>query len=504
MFRGSTAAAPAGGAPEMIRRLVRGSALQLSAHLFLMLCTYLVSVVLARALGPVAFGAYGVIYSILMAVELVARFGIPQATGKLMAERAAEADDDGTAATGLTLSLLALGGVFGAMWLLAPVLAELFRIPDGTFLLRLAFWDIPVYGVFFALWHILNARRRFVVESAAFFLYAATKAVGVGVLVALGPTLAGALAINIAASAAAALFIAWFVGRAPWRFSLGQAGPVLRLAAPIAVLILGIQLLPNLDLWVLSAAGGHVDDAVRGYYVAALSVARIPGFVAHAMNAVLVTSIASAMGAGDRPAVRRALQGATRFLMVALLPAGALLAVNAREILTLLYSADYAPAAPLLAVLAFAQGSFITTFTTLVSIMTGGGQAVAASRLALGALPFAVALNYALALLFGAMGAAIGSLVACAAVVAGAALLLRREHGPLLGPGTLARVVLATAAAAAVSAAVEAEGAWLAVELVLVGLAYLAALPLLGLVNRADIELLRPSGGRVAGGQPHG
>lgn len=65
-------------APEMVRRLVQGSVLHLSAQLLLMLCTYVVSVVLARSLGPAAFGAYGMVYSLLMTTELVGRFGIPR------------------------------------------------------------------------------------------------------------------------------------------------------------------------------------------------------------------------------------------------------------------------------------------------------------------------------------------------------------------------------------------------------------------------------------------
>jgi O-antigen/teichoic acid export membrane protein len=323
-------------------------------------------------------------------------------------------------------------------------------------------------------------------------LYGATKAIGVAALVALGPTVAAALVVNIVASAVAMLFIAWFVGRAPWRFSFDRARPVLRLAAPIAVLLIGINLLPNVDLWTLSAVGSHVPDAVIGYYVAALSIARIPNFVAHAMNAALVTAIASALGAGDRPAVQRALQGATRFLMITLFPAGALLAVNAREVLTLLYSADYAPAAPLLAILGFGQGVFITMFTTLVSIMTGGGQETAASRLSLAVLSLAVVATFVLATQIGAPGAALGSLISCAAAVAGAGVLLRREYGPLLGPGTLVRVVLATAALSAASAMIDTNGPLLLVELVVLGLAYLATLPLLGLADRTDLELLWP------------
>ncbi len=88
-------------APDMVRRLVQGSVLHLSAQLFLTLCTYVVAVVLARSLGPAAFGTYGIVYSLLMTTEFVGRFGIPQASGKLMAELPAQ--HDRIAASGLTI-----------------------------------------------------------------------------------------------------------------------------------------------------------------------------------------------------------------------------------------------------------------------------------------------------------------------------------------------------------------------------------------------------------------
>lgn len=487
------------GTPEMVRKLVQGSVFHLSAQLLLMLCTYVVSVVLARSLGPAAFGAYGMVYSLLMTTELIGRFGIPQAAGKLMAENPSL--HDRIAASGLTMALSAYMLLFAGMWLAAPAIAEMFEIPEGASLLRLAFWDIPIYGTFFVLWHILNARRRFLIESSAFALYGLTKALGIGVLVWIGPTLREAFVINIVASLVAALFIGWFVGRAPWRPSLTDATPILRLAVPIGILTIGLQLLPTIDLWMLSAIGSHPDDPVRGYYVAALSIARIPSFIGHGMNAVLVTSIASSMGAGDRAAVQRALEMTGRFLLVALLPAGALIAVNAREILTLLFSPEFAPAASLLAILGFAQGVCMTSFSTLLSIMTGGRQAGTGSRLTVALVPVALIASFLGVLMFGAIGAAVASLISCGAAVVGAIVLLQREHGPFVRIGTAARIVGATLCLATVSAYIEANGIWLLIEAAVLGLIYLAALPALGVVRANDLELLRAGKKSAATGQ---
>ena len=364
--------------------LVQGSVLHLSAQLFLMLCTY------CRCRGAGAQpGPGGVRHlwdrrPVADDHESVGRFGVPQASGKLMAEPPARRPHRRERADLVAPAYLVL---FAGMWLAAPAIAAIFEIPEGAGLLRLAFWDIPIYGAFFVLWHILNARRRFLIESTSFVLYALTKVVGISILVWIGPTLRDAFIVNIASSLVAALFIGWFVGRMPWRFSLAESRRIMQLAMPIGILTIGLQLLPTIDLWMLSAIGSHPDDAVRGYYVAA------PQHRAHSelhqqrLERRSVTSIASAMGTGDRVAVQRAMEMTVRFLLVALLPAGALIAVNAREILTLLFSPEFAPAAPLLAVLGFAQGVCMTSFGTLLSIMTGGRQAKTASRLAMGWCP---------------------------------------------------------------------------------------------------------------------
>ena len=46
---------------------------------------YVVAVLLARGLGPVAYGSYGVIMAVLIWLEQSARHAVPAATAKLLA-----------------------------------------------------------------------------------------------------------------------------------------------------------------------------------------------------------------------------------------------------------------------------------------------------------------------------------------------------------------------------------------------------------------------------------
>jgi O-antigen/teichoic acid export membrane protein len=217
------------------------------------------------------------------------------------------------------------------------------------------------------------------------------------------------------------------------------------------------------------------------------------------MAAVLMPSIASALAARDGASARAYLAGAMRFMTVVLVPACVLIAVNAREVLALLFSSEYAAGAELLAILIFGHGLLHTVFMSLAYILIGAGHAWGSARLALAALSFAVVLSVTLVLLAGASGAAIAALLANAAAVIGACLMIGRAIAWPLEAAIWPRVLLLTAVLAAIAWWVEAHGVMLLVELALLGVAYVALLPAFGMLSRADLEPFMPSSTRRAG-----
>jgi O-antigen/teichoic acid export membrane protein len=120
---------------------------------------------------------------------------------------------------------------------------------------------------------------------------------------------------------------------------------------------------------------------------------------------VLVPTIAASLATHDQEAMRAYLGGALRFLAIVLLPGCTLIAINAAEVLALLFSADYAAGADLLVVLIFADGLCFTIFLSLAYGLVGAGRATTSACLALGALAVAAALSVTLVLLAGALGA---------------------------------------------------------------------------------------------------
>jgi len=475
-------------------KAARGAATLFVAQFTLTLSSYVVVLALARALGPELYGAYGIVYSFLLSIELIGRLGLPQAVSKLIADQRTAAPQ--LEATGLTLAAIVYATIFAGFWLAAPGLGALFHVADGARLFRIAAIDIPFYGVYFMLVNILTGRRLFHAAGLGTIVYGLTKAAGILVLVQIGPSIAGALVVNAIGSIVALAVVIPFVGRAPLRLTLAERRPIIRLAVPVALISLGTQTVISIDLWMLNAVGTAVDDAIKGLYVAAVNVARIPNFVAFVASAVLVPTIAAALAANDQAAARSYLGGAVRFMAITLLPGCTLIAINAAEVLTLLFSSDYAAGADLLVVLIFAHGLCYTMFLSLANVLVGAGRATMSACLSLGALAVAAVLSVTLVLWAGALGAAWAALIANAAGLVGVGVVVGRAVGVPVGGSVLARVLLLTALLGGASWWIEGRGAMLLVEFALLGTVYLALLPVAGLLGRADVEPFLPEWAR--------
>jgi O-antigen/teichoic acid export membrane protein len=308
----------------------------LAAQLWLTLSSYVIAVLLARGLAPVLYGIYGVVYSVLLSVELIGRLGLPQAVAKLAAEAA---DRDRRVETAATVAGLASLALFLAFWAAAPWLASALRIEDGARLFRIAALDIPFYSMFFIAIALLNGRHRHLAAAFATGCYASVKLAGIAVLTALGSTVEGALVVNVVGSAVGLATATVAIGGRAFVPGLADWRVVLQLALPVSLRGAGVQLLANVGLWALSALGSAADQAAKGLYVAALSIARVPNVAVYGTTGVLIASVSSALAAGDRATVSQLLQGSSRFLLIVLAPACALLCVNAREVMTLLFSA---------------------------------------------------------------------------------------------------------------------------------------------------------------------
>jgi O-antigen/teichoic acid export membrane protein len=471
-------------APAQASVAARGTVLLVGSRCFFMVAGYIISLVLARGLGPADYGVYGVVISCLLWLEMAGTAGLPGAMARLIPQHPDRPELVEQSARAILLAWSVL--LFAASWIAAPWIARLFNMPDATWLFRVAFIDIPVNGLYVAYHGRCNGLRHFGVLSAGYVVYSVTKVVATLVLLALGLSIEGALIVNIVATLGG---IGFFMIKAPprgWRVDPQIVRLILQITLGIGLYLALIQVLLTLDLWMLQALWKGSQDVI-GYYVAALNVAKLPLVIPSALTGVIFSSIAWARENGDNALAQRHLQAATRFGLVVLVPSCGLAILHAEPIMALLYSDVYAAGGKYLAVQII--GLCLLTFLDayLHSLMAVDRRRTAVLLL-LSLVPISLTLNAVLIPRWGGVGAAaalsgtlfLGTLLAT--------VVATREFGALIRPLTVGRVVLATAAMLALGAQFHIQGPWLLLKLGLLLGVYVVLLGVLGELTRRDLH----------------
>jgi stage V sporulation protein B len=468
------------------RIAARGTLQSMAAEACMMACGYLTVILLARGLGPHAYGIYGIIMSVLVGVELIGRLGIPQALAKLIPEQDGHATN--LEQTGIALSLGVSIGIFAAFWLSAPAIAALLQIPDGVALLRLAAIDIPFYGMYFVYDEILGGRRQFGAAALGSIIYGVGKAVGITLLYWWELSIAGALIVNILASIAGFLFLARYISLRSLFPNRAYVAMILRLAMPMALFSVGMQVLLSLDLWSLRVLGQTLADETLGWYVAAVNVAKLPTVASYVMMGVLIPVMSRALSQGDRALAQRYVQGAVRFLWVVLLPVCVVCALTADSLMALLYSSRYIEGARYLRILVFGFGLSYTFLITFGAMLIASGLPLLAAGIVLMLIPLEMLFQSLAIPTYGGVGAAAAAALAMTLGAVTAGFLVYRKMGALVVPPVLARAAFATACIAGIGTQVELTGAILIVGGIgLLGL-YLIILALLGELTWEDLQ----------------
>ena len=462
----------------------RGTVWMLVARMVFLATGFVVSIILARGLGPAEFGVYGVIMSLLLWIEMVLAAGIPNATTKVLHDHPGESRSIESSAQLLLLAWALL--LFAVCWFTAPTLARWFNIPDGANLFRLAVLDIPLMSVYLAYQGILNGRRMFGALSAGLIIHTTTKLLGILVLVALGLSVAGALVAHVAATVVVlVVLVARF--RAPVTSPSSKSlKAMLGLALPMGGYLIVSQVLLAIGLWMLKALQADaVEDA--GYYVASMNLTRIFMVIPSVVSVVLFTSLAWALARSDQRKVRDFLQGATRFGLVLLVPGCTLVVIDAENIMVLLFSELYRDGGNILRYQSIAFGA-AAFFDILVHALMAAGALWKSAATVILLLPVLVALSWFLIDAMGGDGAALALAVTMSMAAIVAAVLTYRQFGYLVSFATVVRVAVATAVVGVVSTYVPAAGLMLVVKLgALLGV-YLVVLALLREIGREDLK----------------
>lgn len=298
--------------------------------------TLLISIIIARILGPEEFGTYAVALVALAAVLSFNELGVSLAIVRW------EGDPLRIAPTVTTISLGASLAFFVAAWFATPAFATALGDPEAVDVVRAMLVCVPLNGLVATPAALLQREyqqgRRTAADQVNIWL-------GAGISVALAALGLGAMSLAIGRVVASVVFCAMILrfSPAPLRFGWDRqlVRPLLRFGLPLAGASIVVFAVGYADQLVVGATLG---TQALGFYVLAFNLASWP--VAMLSQPVRVVAPAAfARIQGDPVRMDVAFRAATRLVMSVSLPVCASIAVAALPIVTFVYGAVWAPAA---------------------------------------------------------------------------------------------------------------------------------------------------------------
>ncbi len=269
---------------------------------------------------------------------------------------------------GALVANLGIGGLIGAAILCLYEAGPLRTGFGQTGVLLAVLASLPVFAISAVARATFQGRRRFGFVALLQTIEVVAKAL-IGIVLALaGFRAAGAVSgFPIGALLASLIGLALLVGVARMRPWGSVTYPAIGTVGPMFGALLGLSLVLNLDL--LAVKLFVVEPAAAGQYQAAIILANAPYFlVMSALVPVLFTQLAAhATLAETRARVAEAL----RIGVAIVLPAEFLFMVVPNEVLAVLFPAAYAPAAPILRLMAIGNAALI-----VVVVLAAAFQAI--------------------------------------------------------------------------------------------------------------------------------
>jgi stage V sporulation protein B len=416
----------------------RGTAVLVFSQSCYFILGYFAVVFLAREFGPAAYGAYGVIMSVLVWLEESGRYAIPSATAKLVAETTADSAALERTAVILNLALYIL--IFVLLWVLAPGLSSWFGIADGALLFRIAAIDLPFFGAYTAFRAIHQGYRHFFQLGCSHVVYALTKLVGVLLIIRFGLSVESALLVNVAATIIGLACLSPGIGLGRlfagsglrWQGGwLEQVKPLACAATPMGTYYFVLGLRGELILWTLQAMSPSSEKTVIGVFVAAFNIARVPSMILTTVTTVILPSLSRALAVNDEPLAKRYINQALRFGFILYLPVCLVFMAQPEQIMQWIYSKDFSGGGVILSLLIAGEGLRVV-HAILGAVLNGAGEARKAAIVTTVSLVPTLAMLILFIDFWGGAGAALSSTIVTLAscVILGA--LVWRRFGTLM------------------------------------------------------------------------
>jgi stage V sporulation protein B len=376
--------------------------MQLTIATFVFMASgYIINLWLGRILTIVDYGIYGVVISIMNAINVIQSTGIPRATSKIIAEDKNKADDIFSGSIILQIFLTIILTV--VLLISAPYLANLFNDQDLTKYIRISALILPFYALFTVQMSYYNGLLRFSRQSIIHITYSVSKIITI-------PTLAlihGLKGVFIGFIISPMLAV--LAGVRKYRF--GKNRPfreIITYSSPLVAFAVLSTLQLTIDLFFVKAILTDANQA--GYYTAAQNIAYLPFYAFSAFSYVLLPSVSSLMAKEGIEGVRNLLKKTIKIIIGLLILVTAIVCSTSQELTILLYTNKFVEAASALSILVIGI-AFLTLFAILSNILSGAGLAKYATKYAAIGLAAICILCYLLIPKYGLQGAAVATTV---------------------------------------------------------------------------------------------
>lgn len=306
---------------------------------------FVVMIVLARLLTPADFG----LIAMLLVFTTFAALLVDAGFGTALVQKQDTTDDDET-----TVFLTSMGigvAVAAALWLAAPAIARFYSQPALTPLMRLLLFVLPLSALASVPDALLTQRLDFRSRANA-EIYASLCSGAVAIVLAWRGFGVWSLVWQALVAIALRALLLWVFSR--WRprgrFDVAAFRSLFRFGG----YMLMANLLNTLSLRLQSLLIGRLfDSRTLGYYTLAQNTQQAPAqFMSGVLNRVGLPVFSTV---ADQPAkLVSALRLSLRVAIFVFVPCMVGIAVVAKSLITVLYGTRWAPAAPLLSVLAVA------------------------------------------------------------------------------------------------------------------------------------------------------
>ncbi|MGW9402491.1 oligosaccharide flippase family protein [Arthrobacter sp. NPDC055585] len=346
-------------------RAARGALWSGANALMMKLAGIAVMVIVVRLVTPHEFGVFAAALVVHAVVSSFGELGLSSCVARR------DLDPDRVASTVAVLAILSSFTLAAGMALAADPLAGLLGAPEAAGPIRVLAIAVVLGGVFTVPGALLVREFRqgkVFLASAVAFLPANL------VLVLMAVNGDGAMAFawsRVVSQLISGVVMALSVDRTYWpRLRRAEVGPVLRFGLPLAgANLLGYSLL-NADYAIIGAFLGPVE---LGIYTLAFTVASwSTSVMSSTINSVAMPAF-SALGAGSSE-LRSFLARTSRLVALIAFPVTALTVALAGELVAVLYGGTWAPAAPVLRILALYGGVFALSLL-FSNLLVGQGRA---------------------------------------------------------------------------------------------------------------------------------